>query len=108
MASAMEPSNIVGSRQALWETGRSVKEAESTKTLTAVGLVFIPIAYTCALFSMGDQFLPGSNLFWVYFAVSTPLIFLVFAGTFVIYLGYDDSEALCFGKFKKACMRKTI
>jgi hypothetical protein len=106
ITSAMGLSNIVGSRQALSEARRSVKEAKSTKTLTVVGLVFIPLAYTCALFSMSDQFRPGSNLFWVYFAVSIPLIFLVFAGTFVIQLGYDDSAAWSFEKFKKACMGK--
>ena len=48
----------------------------------------------------------GSNLFWVYFAVSIPLIFLVFAGTFVIQLGYDNSAVWSFEKFKKACIGK--
>jgi hypothetical protein len=106
ITSAMGLSNIVGSKQALSEARRSVKEAKSTKTLTVVGLVFIPLAYTCALFSMSDQFRPGSNLFWVYFAVSIPLIFLVFAGTFVIQLGYDNSAVWSFEKFKKACIGK--
>ena len=104
--SAMGLSNIIGSRQALSEARRSVKEAKSTKTLTVVGLVFIPLAYTCALFSMSDQFRPGSNLFWVYFAVSIPLILLVFAGTYAIQLGYDDSAAWSFENFKKVCIEK--
>jgi hypothetical protein len=104
ITSAMGLSNIVGSRKALSEARRSVKEAKSTKTLTVVGLVFIPLAYTCALFSMSDQFRPGSNGFWVYFAVSIPMVLLVFAGTFVIQLGYDDSAAWSFEKFKKTCM----
>ncbi|KAL2070277.1 hypothetical protein VTL71DRAFT_13303 [Oculimacula yallundae] len=64
VTSAMGLSNIVGSRQALSEARRSVKEAKSTKTLTIVGLVFIPLAYTCALFSMSDNFRPGAPLFW--------------------------------------------
>ena len=106
ITSAMGLSNIVGSRQALSEARRSVKEAKSTKTLTVVGLVFIPLAYTCALFSMSDQFRPGSNGFWVYFAVSIPLVFLVFAGTFVIQLGYDDNAAWSFEKFKRTCRGK--
>ena len=104
--SAMGLSNIIGSRQALSEARRSVKEAKSTKTLTVVGLVFIPLAYTCALFSMSDQFRPGSNLFWVYFAVSIPLILLVFAGTYAIQLGYDDSAAWSFENFKKVCIER--
>ncbi|KAH9213611.1 hypothetical protein DL95DRAFT_436331 [Leptodontidium sp. 2 PMI_412] len=105
ITSTMGLSNIVGSRQALSEARRSVKEAKSTKTLTVVGLVFIPLAYTCALFSMSDQFRPGAHLFWVYFAVSVPLVFVVFAGTFVIQLGYDEDAAWSFEKFKRACLQ---
>jgi Mg2+ and Co2+ transporter CorA len=108
ITSAMGLSNIVGSKQALSEARRSVKEAKSTKTLTVVGLVFIPLAYTCALFSMSDQFRPGSSLFWVYFAVSVPLIVLVFAGTFLIQLGYDEGAAWSLGQFKKAWLGKTL
>ena len=106
MGSAMGLSNIIGSREALSEARRSIREAKNAKTLTVVGLVFIPLAYTCSLFSMSDQFRPGSDLFWVYFAVSMPLVFLVFAGTFVIQLGYDESAAWTFKRFKKACMGK--
>ena len=97
-------SNIVGSRQALSEARRSVKEAKSTKTLTVVGLIFIPLAYTCALFSMSNEFRPGSHLFWVYFAVSVPLVFLVFVGTFVIQLGYDEDAAWSGKKFRGALL----
>ena len=97
-------SNIVGSRQALSEARRSVKEAKSTKTLTVVGLIFIPLAYTCVLFSMSDAFRPGSHLFWVYFAVSVPLVFLVFVGTFVIQLGYDEDAAWSGKKFRGALL----
>ncbi|KAH7411397.1 hypothetical protein BKA64DRAFT_380453 [Cadophora sp. MPI-SDFR-AT-0126] len=103
-SATMGLSNIVGSRQALSEARRSVKEAKSTKTLTVVGLVFIPLAYTCALFSMSDDFRPGSHLFWVYFAVSVPLIFLVFVGTFVIQLGYDENVAWSAKRFKGALL----
>ncbi|PVH72923.1 hypothetical protein DL98DRAFT_659784 [Cadophora sp. DSE1049] len=103
-SATMGLSNIVGSRQALSEARRSVKEAKSTKTLTVVGLIFIPLAYTCALFSMSDEFRPGSHLFWVYFAVSVPLVFLVFVGTFVIQLGYDEDAAWSVKKFRVALL----
>lgn len=103
LTSAIGLSNIVASRQALLEARRSVKEAKNTKTLTIVGLIFIPLAYTCALFSMTDQFSPGSKLFWVYFAVSIPLVILVFAGAFLIGLGYNDMGVWSYERFKRAC-----
>jgi hypothetical protein len=108
MESAMGLSNIIGSRQALSEARRSIMEAKSTKTLTIVGLIFIPLAYTCSLFSMSDRFQPGSNMFWVYFAVSIPMVLLVYAGTFVIQLGYDENAAWSFKRFKKAFMGKIL
>lgn len=102
IASAMGLSSIVGSKQSLSEARRSVKEAKSTKTLTVVGLVFIPLAYTCALFSMSDSYRPGSRLFYVYIAVCIPFIALVFLGTFLIQLGYDDNASWSWTQFRKA------
>lgn len=102
ITSAMGLSSIVGSKQSLSEARRSVKEAKSTKTLTVVGLVFIPLAYTCALFSMSDSYRPGSRLFYVYIAVCIPFIALVFLGTFLIQLGYDDNASWSWMQFRKA------
>jgi hypothetical protein len=62
--------SMAGNRQ-------SVFEAKSTKTLTVLGLVFIPLAYTASLFSMAEPYAPGNELFWVYFAISVPLIALL-------------------------------
>ncbi|KAK4450466.1 hypothetical protein QBC34DRAFT_349219 [Podospora aff. communis PSN243] len=56
---------------------KALREARSTKALTLVGLVFIPLAYTATLFSMTESFGPGGERFWVYFAVSVPLIVCV-------------------------------
>ena len=51
------------------------------KVLTVLGLVFIPLAFTCGLLSMNDRYLPGTGLFWIYWAVALPLIILVFSGS---------------------------
>ncbi|KAK0612181.1 hypothetical protein B0T14DRAFT_439473 [Immersiella caudata] len=56
---------------------KALREAKSTKALTLMGLVFIPLAYTATLFSMTESFGPGGDKFWVYFVVSVPLIFCV-------------------------------
>lgn len=42
---------------------QTLKEAKSSRTLTTIGLVFIPLAYTSALFSMSEQYSPGADYF---------------------------------------------
>lgn len=69
--------SMAGNRQ-------SVFEAKSTKTLTVLGLIFIPLAYTASLFSMAEPYAPGNELFWVYFAISVPLIILLMAIYYVV------------------------
>ena len=63
---------------------QSLREARSTKALTLVGLVFIPLAYTAALFSMAGEFGPGGERFWVYFAVAVPGVVVMLGGYFVV------------------------
>ena len=41
--------------------------------LTALAVIFIPLSYVAALFSMADAFAPGGQLFWVYFVTAVPL-----------------------------------
>lgn len=69
--------SVSGSQEAL-------REARSTKALTLVGLVFIPLAYTATLFSMAEPFGPGEERFWVYFAVAGPLVLCVLGGYWVL------------------------
>ncbi|KAI1367873.1 hypothetical protein F5Y08DRAFT_297214 [Xylaria arbuscula] len=60
---------------------RSRKEAELSRQLSFIALIFVPLAYSASLLSMGGDFLPGSRLFGVYFAVAiliTLLTLLVF------------------------------
>ncbi|KAL8794630.1 MAG: hypothetical protein Q9195_002826 [Heterodermia aff. obscurata] len=84
---------ILGSRQTLKEANRSLHEAKRVKILTSLGMVFAPWFLTSGIFSMSDKFLPGAKLFWIYFAVTIPLVPVVFGVAFLVTLGYgDDSE----------------
>ena len=84
---------ILGSRQTLKEANRSLHEAKRVKILTSLGMVFAPWFLTSGIFSMSDKFLPGAKSFWIYFAVTIPLVPVVFGVAFLITLGYgDDSE----------------
>jgi hypothetical protein len=58
------------------------------KILTLVALIFVPLSFTSGLFSMGDDYLPGRDQFWVFFAVAIPLIILIFAIAELIDLGH--------------------
>jgi len=81
---------IAGNRHALLEAKRSLKETMRIKTLTLLGMVFLPLAFCTGLFSMNDRYLPGEPSFWIYLAVSIPLIVAVFLLTFLVGLGYDN------------------
>jgi hypothetical protein len=59
------------------------------KTLTILGMVFLPLAFCTGIFSMNEQYLPGESLFSVYLAVAIPLIACVFLLAFLIGLRYD-------------------
>ena len=84
---------IAGNRHALLEAKRSLQETMRIKTLTLLGMVFLPLAFCTGFFSMNDQYLPGASSFWVYLAVAIPLVVGVFLLTFLIGLGYDgDGE----------------
>ena len=62
----------------LLEAQRSLEEAKSVKTLTILGIFFVPLAFASGLFSMGDNFAPGKSQFWVYWVVAVPLVVFVF------------------------------
>ena len=68
---AMVP--LVTSAAALIESRRALTETENVTRLTALAVIFIPLSYVAALFSMADAFAPGGQLFWVYFVTAVPL-----------------------------------
>ncbi|KAF7869753.1 hypothetical protein EAF04_004537 [Stromatinia cepivora] len=93
-------SSIVANREALQEARLSVREAKNSKTLTFVGLVFIPLAYTCALFSMSDEYRPGGRGFWVYWVTALPLMVLVFGVTWGMQRGWDEVGRWGWGRLR--------
>ena len=93
---------LLSSRQTLKEANRSLHEAKRVKILTSLGMVFAPWFLTSGIFSMSDKFLPGANLFWIYFAVTIPLVPVVFGVAFLITLGYGDDGEWSSEKFRKA------
>ena len=60
---------------------RSAVEARFVKRLTYIALVFVPLSWVAALFSMTDDFAPGQPMFWVYFIVSVPLCLFIVGGS---------------------------
>ena len=89
--------SITGNRQAYREqqlaletARRSIREAKSSKAVTLLGLIFIPLAYTSSIFSMQDPYGPGGDKFWQYFVTSVPLIAVVMIGFYVLDFGYTD------------------
>ncbi|KAK7953358.1 hypothetical protein PG988_014052 [Apiospora saccharicola] len=75
----------------LQEAARAGREARSMKTLTTLGLLFLPLSFSASVFSMADAYLPGNSMFWVYFAVSLPLVVFVFLLSFIMELGYTEA-----------------
>lgn len=67
---------MVGNRQ-------SLDEARSVGLLTFLGIAFVPLSLVASLFSMSDEYRPGAEDFWVYFAVSIPFVALTFAMAFL-------------------------
>ncbi len=89
--------SITGNRQAYREqqlaletARRSIREAKSSKAITLLSLIFIPMAYTSSLFSMSVPYGPGQEQFWLYFATAVPLILVVLAGYYILDFGYTD------------------
>ncbi|KAI0099408.1 hypothetical protein F4814DRAFT_433148 [Daldinia grandis] len=75
----------------LQEAERAGRETRSVKALTVLGIIFLPLSFSASIFSMADSYLPGNSLFWVYFALSIPLLGFVILVFSIIELGYMNS-----------------
>jgi Mg2+ and Co2+ transporter CorA len=71
----------------LLEAQHSVLKADLTIRLSGVALVFVPLSFTASLLSMSGEFIPGERLFWVFWAVSVPLICILFWWGFAVQIG---------------------
>ena len=93
LASFTGLAGIIGNQKALEEANRSLQEAKSVKTLTFLGMLFLPLSLASGLLSMSGDYSPGGSLFWIYFAIAIPLILCVFGVVFLVKMGYGvDGE----------------
>jgi Mg2+ and Co2+ transporter CorA len=44
-------------------------------------MLFVPLSTIAAIFSMGDEFLPGKGKGWIFWVISLPVLFLMFVYT---------------------------
>ena len=61
----------------------SANEARLVSRITILALIFIPLSFSASIFSMGGDFQPGGSRFWVYFAVSIPMLLLILIFVFL-------------------------
>ena len=93
LASFTGLARILGNRKVVKEANRSLQEAKSVKTLTFLGMLFLPLSLASGLLSMGGDYLPGGSQFWIYFAIAIPMILCVFGVVFLVKMGYGvDGE----------------
>lgn len=90
---------VTRNRQASNEAAQSLREAKTVKTLTFIAMFFIPLEWIATLFSMSESISPGGPRFWVYFAVSTPMVLLAFVINSLIQLGYNEKATWSFQTF---------
>lgn len=69
---------VVTSLVQIIDARQSFAETANISRLTVLALIFVPLSYTSSLFSMNSENMPGSNKFWVYFAVAIPVTLIVF------------------------------
>jgi len=72
---------------AVLDSHKSLQEASDVGRLTRLGMLFLPLSFTAALFSMADDYGPGKSGFWIYFAAGIPLTLLVLLVASLEYVG---------------------
>ena len=102
LASFTGLAGILGNRKALKEANRSLQEAKSVKTLTFLGMLFLPLSLASGLLSMSGDYSPGASQFWIYFAIAIPLILCVFGVVFLVKMGYGIDGEWSFKHWKNS------
>ncbi|KAF2118412.1 hypothetical protein BDV96DRAFT_629937 [Lophiotrema nucula] len=68
---------VVTSLVQIIDARHSFAETANITRLTGLALVFVPLNYIAAIFSMSNEFVPGGRLFWQYWAVAVPVALLI-------------------------------
>lgn len=69
---------VIGTLSVL-EGRLSIAESKRVAVLTWLGVLFIPLSFSASFFAMADEYKPGREKLWIYFAVALPMVFLVAA-----------------------------
>lgn len=86
---------VVTSMMQLVDTRRSTEVTEYVKRLSYIAIIFLPLSYPAALFSMSLDFEISGRLFWVYPLTAVPLLVLVLL---ILNLKYDTKQLITKGK----------
>ena len=86
---------VVMSMMQLVDTRRSTEVTEYVKRLSYIAIIFLPLSYPAALFSMSPDFEISGRLFWVYPLTAVPLLVLVLL---ILNLKYDTKQLIIKGK----------
>lgn len=66
--------SVITSHVNLMETEKSISDSKSLSRLTVLGFFFVPISFVATFFSMGGDYGVGESRFWIFWAVSVPLM----------------------------------
>jgi hypothetical protein len=61
----------------LQENQLSNYQARNIGRLTSLATILVPLSVTAGMFSMGGEFLPGESKFWIFWAVTAPMILVL-------------------------------
>ena len=70
---------IVTGMLSVQQADMSMNEARLVSKLTYIALTFLPLSLIAGILSMGGDFQPGHNRFWVYFTVAIPVTLILLA-----------------------------
>lgn len=90
---------------ALRETQTSNLQARSVGRLTLLGTLFVPASIISSMLSMGGDFLPGKDKFWIYWVVTLPVLMTVAICLFTDFIPWLYSLGLW--AYRPAAKRKT-
>jgi len=76
--------NLLAALVAIGENKQGIIENRDVARITLVAMVFLPFSTVAAILGMPGNFAPGSDNFWVFWAVVIPLTVLV-VGSFALY-----------------------
>jgi hypothetical protein len=68
----------------LLEAQQRAMETKHLTFLTTLATIFLPLSFSTSLFSMSGDYSPGERHFGIFWAVSLPLVALVFASVYVV------------------------